>query len=293
LHQLNWRFSLLGADGQNEAGEGGITYKHAGNFARFALFKPNADHRRRKLLIVGTGLSILAFAILVLFESTSFLLVGFSVFVLLTGIYVIILGTLRDRKNRNQSFSSPPLKVALIAVFTALALGTNYLMIDIPNVKLMDALVFIAAFLFGLEVGLGSAISVWVIYGFINPYGQAGFPLLFFLVIGESFYATAGVLLRRTSASRELLSNDRPNARMSLLFGLIGFQATFAYDVLTNFGSWMFTASSVYQAFVIGMITGAPFAIIHEVSNVVFFATVVPMAIIASKRMGLPIRGEA
>jgi len=50
----------------------------------------------------------------------------------------------------------------LIAVFTALSLGTNYVMIDIPNVKLMDALIFIAAFLFGLEVGLGSAISVLI-----------------------------------------------------------------------------------------------------------------------------------
>ena len=180
----------------------------------------------------------------------------------------------------------------MIAVFTALSLGTNYVMIDIPNVKLMDALIFIAAFLFGLEVGLGSAISAWLVYGFINPYGQADPILLLFLMTGECFYAIAGALLSRASAARDLLSKGRPYKRIGLLFGMIGFQATFAFDIITNFGSWIFKTSSLYQALIVGLITGVPFAIIHEASNIVFFATVVPLAIIASKRMGIPIQGR-
>jgi uncharacterized membrane protein len=199
-------------------------------------------------------------------------------------------------------------------------------MIDIPNVKLMDAFVFIAAFLFGLEVGLGTAISIWAVYGFINPYGQDDLTLLLFLMTGECLYAIAGALLSRTSIAREimtkplqaisvykqpilfdvdsgprilfriktrarnLLNNAGPYGRMSLLFGLIGFQATFAYDVLTNFGSWVFKTSSLYQALIIGIITGVPFAILHEASNLVFFATVVPPAIAAAKRVGLHIQ---
>ena len=218
------------------------------------------------------------------------------------------------------------MRTALIPVFTALSLATNYAMIDIPNVKLMDAFVFIAAFLFGLEVGLGTAISIWAVYGFINPYGQDDLTLLLFLMTGECLYALAGALLSRTSIARELiakqiqaraidkqtirhnvdqeigrlpriktragnlLNNVRPYGRLSLLFGLIGFQATFAYDVLTNFGSWVFKTSSPYQALIIGMITGVPFAILHEASNLVFFATVVPPAIAAAKRLGLQIQ---
>src|SRR5690242_2489623 len=81
-------------------------------------------------------------------------------------------------------------------------------MIDIPNVKLMDALVFIAAFLFGLGVGLGTAISIWVVYGFINPYGQDDLTLLLFLMTGECLYAIAGALLSRTSVARELLAKQ-------------------------------------------------------------------------------------
>jgi len=214
----------------------------------------------------------------------------------------------------------------LIPVFTALSLATNYAMIDIPNVKLMDAFVFIAAFLFGLQVGLGTAVSIWAVYGFVNPYGQDDLMLLLFLMTGECLYALAGALLSRTSIARELiaeqiqtrtrdkqsikygmnietgipsrirtrarnlLNNARLYGRMSLLFGLIGFQATFAYDVLTNFGSWVFKTSSPYQALIIGMITGVPFAILHEASNLVFFATVVPPAIAAAKRVGLQIQ---
>jgi hypothetical protein len=216
--------------------------------------------------------------------------------------------------------------MALIPVFTALSLATNYAMIDIPNVKLMDAFVFIAAFLFGLKVGLGTAISIWAVYGFINPYGQDDLTLLLFLMAGECLYAVSGALLSRTSVARDLIAKryqakriDRQpignpagpstgillriktragklvnNAgsyrRMSLLFGLIGFQATFAYDVLTNFGSWIFKTSSLYQALIIGMITGVPFALLHEASNLVFFATVVPPAIAAAKRVGLHIQ---
>jgi len=199
-------------------------------------------------------------------------------------------------------------------------------MIDIPNVKLMDAFVFIAAFLFGLEVGLGTAISIWAVYGFINPYGQDDLTLLLFLMAGECLYAVSGALLSRTSVARELIAKRnqakridkqpignpaRPGTgimlriktragklvnkagsygRMSILFGLIGFQATFAYDVLTNFGSWVFKTSSLYQALIIGMITGVPFALLHEASNLVFFATVVPPAIAAAKRVGLHVQ---
>src|SRR5437867_11726375 len=230
------------------------------------------------------------------------------------------------------------MKVALIAVFTALSLGTNYAMIDLWNIKLMDALIFIAAFLFGIRVGLGSAISTWIVYGFSNPSGQADPMLLVFLITGECFYAIAGTLVRRASVTRDLISRGRskhteelsgmnavairqsgrgfrkyslgnyaqvihiyfhrvyvsilPYGRLSLIFGLIGFQATFAYDVLTNFGSWVFKTNSLYQALVVGMITGVPFAILHEASNLVFFATVVPPAIAAAKRVGLQIRQQ-
>src|SRR5712692_3352743 len=148
------------------------------------------------------------------------------------------------------ALSRPAVKVSLISVFTAVSLGTNYVMIDIPNVKLMDAIVFIGAFLFGLEVGLGSAVSIWTVYGFANPYGVDDLITLSFLMTGECLYALSGWALSHTSLAKDLLKqgrayNLRANVvvdtnylRMSVVFGLIGLLATFTYDVLTNFGTY-------------------------------------------------------
>ncbi len=181
------------------------------------------------------------------------------------------------------------MKTALISVFTAEALATNYALIGLPNIKLMDALVFLAAFLFGFTVGSGIAISTWAVYGFVNPYGQAGFPLILFLILGECFYALGGAALRRTSTAKGLLAEKHLASDLSIvaIFGIAGLALTFAYDVLTHFTTYMFLSSSLYHALLIGPITGAPFAITHELTNLFFFAFVSPAGILAVRALTL------
>ncbi len=178
------------------------------------------------------------------------------------------------------AWNRPSGKIGLVTVFTALALGTNYAMIGIPNVKIMDALVFVAAFLFGLRVGTGVAVLTWAVYGTVNPYGLDSPVLLGFLMLGESFYALGGAALKRTHVAKRILTFGD-----LFLFVLVGFFATFAYDVLTNFASYLFLTQTLFQALLIGMVTGAPFALIHEASNIFFFATVAPVAILATRRL--------
>jgi hypothetical protein len=198
----------------------------------------------------------------------------------------------------------------IVAVFTALSLATNYALIGFQNVKLMDTLVFIVAFLFGIRLGIGVAVSTWLVYGLVNPNGVDGPIILSFLILGECFYALGGAILSRTSAGQEL-SGARPtddssritgragvlrrlgrrirrlNPTRSLVFALVGLQATFGYDLLTNFASWLFLTTSLYQAFIIGNIIGVPFSVAHEGSNTIFFATVAPAVIVAARRMGI------
>src|SRR2546428_13293321 len=67
-----------------------------------------------------------------------------------------------------------------------------------------------------------------------------------------------GTLAQITTCSRNLLNNARPYRNMSLLFGLIGCQATFAYDVLSNFGALVFKSNWLYQLLAIGLLTAVP-----------------------------------
>ncbi len=174
----------------------------------------------------------------------------------------------------------------ITAVFTALALATNYALIGVPNVKIMDTLVFIAAFFFGFRLGISVAVSTWLVYGFVNPYGVDTFLMLSFLMLGECFYALGGLALNRSFVARDLVKGTKEYQRVSIAFGLVGLLATFAYDALTNFGSWVLGTSSLYQAFVIGNIIGAPFSVVHEASNVIFFATIAPAILVAASRLG-------
>src|SRR5438552_14083496 len=140
-------------------------------------------------------------------------------------------------------------RVMITAVFTALALATNYALIGIPNVKIMDTLVFILAFVYGLRLGIGVATSIWLVYGFVNPNGVDSFLMLSFLMVGECFYALAGVALRKSFVARDVVRGTKEYQRLSIVFGLVGLLSTFAYDALTNFGSWIFRTGSFYRDF--------------------------------------------
>ena len=225
-------------------------------------------------------------------------------------------------------------------------------MTPLPNIKLMDALVFTASFLFGFEVGFGVAILSWLVYGFVNLYGQAG-PILFFLMVGESFYAVAGAVLRRSQFTNRLLQDQalpsglspqttavlgtvwkarkrvlaalsrlgKPGiligrflgalskfgkgilgvllkvGRLGILFGFTGLVGALAYDVFTNTATWflqLYGPGSNFvvllgQSFYVGLLTmnfPLPMGLMHQISDLFFFATVVPLAIRIPGRLG-------
>jgi hypothetical protein len=86
---------------------------------------------------------------------------------------------------------------------------------------------------------------------------------------------------------KQLLSERRLTSDLEIviIFGVVGVVLTFAYDVLTNFATYMFLASSLYEALLIGMITGAPFALVHEGSNLFLFAFAGPAGMVAGRRI--------
>lgn len=160
--------------------------------------------------------------------------------------------------------------LCLIIMFTSINLVSNYAMIGIPNVKFMDLIVFVSGYLIGLIPGVLVGVLTWLVYGTLNPLGF-NLIILFSTCISESIYAVFGWLSRKTNLGYNAISSLEINGGnywlTNLKFGIVGFLATFIYDLVTNVASVIIIGLPPIMA----IISGVWFALIHEVSNFVFF----------------------
>ena len=168
-------------------------------------------------------------------------------------------------------------KIALIAVFCALSIGTNYALVGVPNVKPMDFIVFVGGFLFGPVVGSSIGIVSWLIYGSINPYGFD--PRIWAAtMLAESLYGITGGLLRKALGSTSL---SKQRLRLSILFATMGFLPTVLYDLITNT-----VYASVYGSpVIVAIFVGALFAVVHEGANFIIFGVLSVPTIAALRKV--------
>jgi len=154
------------------------------------------------------------------------------------------------------------LQIAIIAVFCAISIGTDYAMFGLWNIKLMDFIVFVGGFCFGPLVGVSIGVISWTVYGTLNPQGFV-LPVLLATMFSEAIYGIAGGLLRKGLTS---LKGEAWKA--SLFFASVGALLTLVYDVITNVVFGLTAGWNVVFAVVVGFI---PFGLLHEISNLVFF----------------------
>jgi len=174
-------------------------------------------------------------------------------------------------------------RIALLALFSAVPLATNYLLLPLPNVKLMDAFVFSAAFTLGWTYGALSAIIIWLVYGTLNPLGSNPYTLAM-VIGGEMLYVVGGALLAR--GSTRAVGRASSLLRRSLVFGTTGLLLTLGYDLFTNAA----TGIVFYGSVLTGLLTmnfPLPLGIIHEASNFVFFSVFVPLLVSLTAYFGL------
>lgn len=93
------------------------------------------------------------------------------------------------RTYSKQGTLAKPLKktetVAIVAALSALCVATSYAMLPLFNIKLMDAIVFVAGFAFGAMPGMAIALTAWLVYGTINPLGLS-LPVLISVMFTET-----------------------------------------------------------------------------------------------------------
>jgi len=170
---------------------------------------------------------------------------------------------------------------SIVAALVALCVATNYVLVSVPNVKLMDFLVFIGGFCFGAFAGTLIGVLTWAVYGVINPYGfvpQVWLATMF----SESIYGVAGGLLRKSLSVTDF---NGQYLKVSVFFGAMGFLLTLIYDVITNIAYALTLMEKIPVALVI--LYGVPLTLLHEISNATIFGVCsIPMITALSKIAG-------
>lgn len=161
--------------------------------------------------------------------------------------------------------------IGLITVLTALCVIGSYALIGLPNINIMDLVVFVTGFVFGTQIGVATAIMSWFVYGAINPLGFS-VPIWLATMLGESIFGLAGGILGRVN------NNPKQTMWFSLEMGLWGLTLTIIYDLITNLVYAVVFDVPFVAAIASGWIIPPFFGILHEASNLIlFFSAVYPL----------------
>ena len=135
-----------------------------------------------------------------------------------------------------------------------------------PNVEFTSLIIFFVGTFFGIILGSGLGAIVMLVNGFLSPYGFAGI-MLPFQILGMVIVGVVGGLYGQGKKGVYELSSCFEAA-------VLGAFLTLVYDILTNFGvafSLMLSEIPFLTAFFMAIVSGAPFLLIHVVSNFFIF----------------------
>ena len=160
----------------------------------------------------------------------------------------------------------PSRRVSITSIMTALALIGSYWLVSIPNVELGSTILFTTAFVFGFPMGVTCVLLMSIIYASLNPWGGFRPQIWLAQVVGWAFMVAVGALVGRTH------SRDSNSLLFRLELAVMGAFTTLFFDLVTTLGySWAFEIP-----YLVALVTGLPFMIIHTVSNAFWFAAVTP-----------------
>jgi len=171
--------------------------------------------------------------------------------------------------------------LALLTILSALCVGIQ-LAPRPPNVEFTSLLVFLIGAFFGVYSGSLLGGVVMFVNGFLSSWGFAGFMMPFQIAgmvlvgFGGGWYGKSKKAEYRSSSSVET--------------AVLGALLTLIYDLITNFGvaaEHMLVGIPVFPAIVVALVSGAPFSLVHVLSNFfVFLAGFFPLTRVLQKFVG-------
>jgi uncharacterized membrane protein len=153
----------------------------------------------------------------------------------------------------------------LMAIFIALAVAVGQ--DPFPNLELVSATIFLSGMVLGARRGLIVGAIAEFLFSSFNAYGPAAPPLLIAQMLSMMLVGLAGGFVQNIYG---------PRIPPAWLLGVAGFTLTFVYDLLTTL-SYIIIVQTGIPGFLTSVATGFYFFLLHQISNTVIFAFLLPV----------------
>lgn len=158
-------------------------------------------------------------------------------------------------------------RIALLSVLTAVSLGIQ-LAPRPPNVEFTSLFTFLVGILYGGIIGGFFGGFVMFVNGFLSPWGFAGF-MMPFQIVGMAIIGFAGGIYKRYVVGVH-------SAQVCAEVAVLGAFLTLLYDIITNVGvavSLTLNGTPWHISLILAFSMGAPFSLVHIVSNIALFGS--------------------
>lgn len=172
--------------------------------------------------------------------------------------------------------------IAVVAVFTALVVGSDFALTPFVNFKLLDTIVFLVAYAYGLRQGAAVAVLSETVWSVVSPWGPAG-VITPFLVAGELLFAAAG-----WEASKVWRLERRAVSPTAIFIGATLAVCAFLWDFEVNAVTaviWFGTNLTVTQLGITELAGFVfPVPMLHEVGDFLLGTLLVPATLLVMPR---------
>ena len=170
-------------------------------------------------------------------------------------------------------------RIALMSVFSALAVVLGYMLAFLINIEVFTLFIFMSGFVLSKKEGMLIGLISSAIFTFFNPMGSsaASPPLFVYQLI---HYSSTGFLGGLTKDFLKTKSFYKPNEdlyiiKIMLIFGAIGGVITFSYDILSTLIGGFISLPTI-GGFISLYLSGIIFTSIHLVGNILGFVFILP-----------------
>jgi hypothetical protein len=157
--------------------------------------------------------------------------------------------------------------VSITAIMTALALVGNYALVAVPNLELGSTVLFVTAYIFGMQMAIWSTLIMSLLFGIINPWGGFIPQIWISQVIGWFYIIAIGSIMGTSGTSGKRLEPRKWELAITGAF------VTFIFEQVTNLGY----SATFGVPFFLAVTAAIPFTALHIISNAVIFSQVVPI----------------